>query len=281
MASRDTTKLAMYGDYEVGKTMQIKHLIHAYGAEKVIILNADAGLSSINSHLEGVEVVRVGSRDDMRRAYCDIFGSDIYPDGSPCAKKYVQFNEPGCWIVQDGVSRIFEWIENDNKRLAEAVYVAVLAEKKVDPLLAKYRTCVTESDRYDQQKVYGFIGRDIEDYCSAWIKSAANTYWTFMEALTGHNGRNRCKPLGPSIPGRMGLDSVMRSMDFIFRMYWEGERCFVRTRATDEFLARRRNDIDAGDAIPDVIENFNVAEFAMAHGAQPKETANVVGPEVR
>ena len=262
MSGRDTIKVGIYSDYECGKTREIAKLIQAYGAKQVLVLDADGGLSSIWSHLTDVEVRRVTSLADVRRAYCDIFGSEIYPDGTPCQKLLAHYNSPDCWICFDGVSRAFEWIENDNKRFAEQVFVAVLADRKIDPVLAKYRTCVTENDRFDQQKVYGFIGRDIEDFNSAWIKCKANLYWTFMEMNTGYRNRERTKPLGPSVPGKVGLDSVMRSLDFIFRMYWESERCYVRTRATDEYLARRRNDIDAGEEIPDVIENFNIAQFA-------------------
>ena len=48
-AFKETVKVAAYGPYGSRKTLQIGHLIEMAGADKVAIISAESGLSTITS----------------------------------------------------------------------------------------------------------------------------------------------------------------------------------------------------------------------------------------
>jgi len=243
----ETLKIAAYGEYDTRKTLQIGHLIEAFGPQKVFIASVEAGLGTIRSLLLQDQVRVVASYDEFRGAW---------------AWAAERANTPDTWFVIDGGSRLMHWIANDLFEKANKTLEAVLREKLPKDLVP-YMKFITDGNRIDGGKVYFEVALQIERLLSSLIRMGGNLYVTFLEDLTETNPLTRVKkpPYGPDVPGKRGLKAILSTFDYVIRLKQGKVGSMAVTGADDQSLARTREDGRAGVVIPDTIPNFNLADF--------------------
>lgn len=242
----ETLKIAAYGEYDTRKTLQIGHLIEAFGSERVFIASAEAGLGTIRSLVMPERVFTVNSLDDFRNAWA--WGAE-------------RAASPDTWFVVDGGSRLMHWIANDLFEKANKAVEAMLRDKLTKDLIPFVR--FTSDNRVDGQKVYLEVALQIERLLGSLIRMGGNLYVTFLEDMTETNPVTRVRkpPYGPDIPGRRGLKAVMSTFDYVLRLKPGKSGALAITGGDDQSLARTREDGRAGVVIPDTIPNFNLADF--------------------
>jgi len=183
----ETLKIAAYGEYDTRKTLQIGHLIEAFGPQKVFIASVEAGLGTIRSLLVQDQIKVVASYDDFRAAW---------------AWAAERANKPDTWFVIDGGSRLMHWVANDLFERANKTLEAVLREKLPKDLIPFMRF-ITDNNRVDGQKVYLEVALQIERLLSSLIRMGGNLYVTFLEDMTETNPLTRVRkpPYGPMCRG--------------------------------------------------------------------------------
>lgn len=247
-AFQETTKVCLYAPWGGRKTLQIGYLIEAFGAENVMVVNAERGLNTIKSKLTVPgNVLTVPSLRDLRANFPKV---QAFADG------------PHKYVCLDGASRVVSWMANEQLNGADRFYEAM---KKNEP----QRTDDLQFGRFIQKgeinsmAVYNRVGRDSETLWNAWVGLNANVYVNFLEELTGSTNFEKTFPYGPDVPGKVGLTVVMSTFDYIGRLTYDNGRLIGAFDPTQKhkYLAKVRDERDAGIVIPAEIPDFNLAEF--------------------
>ncbi len=260
-------KFCGYGPYESGKTDLIHGLVKHAGAENVCVVSAEGGLGTIDSLLPKIHVERVRNLDEVRAAVVSLREGELS-----------RYNRKDAWVVYDGCTRILNWIGDSIQRLAEAGYLRKLQGGKAKPEHGRFASCISGADNFDSMRVFMFIGRDIESFLEEQVCLDANVYANFLMKLTRTIDRRPLKPWGPDCPGKMGIDAIMGSFDFVFPI---GPRIVGGERKTvckinpdpDEYLARKRLDRFTHDPLPDEIVGFDLGKFCAFLRGNNKEVA--------
>jgi len=243
----DTTKVACYGEYGSLKTLQIGHLISAFGAENVGIVSVERGLGTIRSLIQSDNIYPATTLEDLRGAWA-------------WADK--KFNAADKWVCIDGGTRMMQLLANDQFAGVDRVFERKAKGLDIRAADVPYTRFLNDDGVIDAQKVYGRIGRDSEIILGSWLRLKSNLYVNYLQDLTGSNKREKTYPFGPDVPGRVGLRAVMSSFDYVLHLGLDDSgKLVARTRATPMYLARTREDRNAGITIAPEIVNFNLAGF--------------------
>lgn len=254
----ETLKVALYASFGGRKTLQIGHLIEAFGAENVLVISAERGLGTIRSTVLESQVIPVNNLAGLRDAF----------------QKASEFAKPDRWVCIDGMSQVMSWLANEQLTGAERYY-DLKARNQVIPVNdLPFGRFMSDKGAIDSMRIYQRIGRDSENLLNAWITLPCNLYVNYLEEKIGSSGYERTLPYGPDVPGKVGLREVMSSFDFVGRLYYQDGKLnagFDPT-AAHHYLARTRDDRRVVE-VPAVIEDFNLAEFVKL--VKGEATANV------
>ena len=121
-------KVAIYADYEAGKTDLIHGLVDHAGAENVCVVSAEGGLGTIESLIPKIHVERVGNLDEVMTTCRSLRDGELS-----------KFNRNDAYVCWDGTTRVLNWIGDNNLRRAEDCYERILDGKKIKPENGKYR----------------------------------------------------------------------------------------------------------------------------------------------
>ncbi len=246
--SLNHVKIAAFGRWSSRKTLQIASLIERFGADKVVVVNADKGIGPIGSVAK--HIVEANSLEDLRRAYQDV--SRLIKD------------KDDSWLCLDGMTRIMNWIADEAIGGADE-YAEQLAlgtpHAGIETRLKPYRRFVTNDGGVDMMRIYGLIGTDSKNLLGAWLRLNCNLYSTYLEDMTS-NGRDKVPPYVPDVPGQVGLKAVMSTYDFVIRLTIKSGKCVAQMDPTSQlYLSRTREDQAISGPLPKEIEGFNLAEF--------------------
>lgn len=246
----ETIKVAVYGEYGSHKTLQIRHLINAFGADKVAVISVERGLNTVRSSIKPDNVYVADSLETMRGAWA-------WADKN--------FNAGDKWVCIDGGSRMMQLLANEQFSGAERVFERKAKGLDIRAADVPFSRYLTDKGNIETQQIYGRIGRDAENVLNSWLRLKSNLYVNYLQDLTGSNGREKTYPFGPDVPGRVGLKAVMSSFDFVLHLGLDDAgKLIARTRPTPMYLARTREDRDTGVSIPAEMVNFNLASFVRA-----------------
>lgn len=241
-------KIATYGRWSSRKTLQIATLIERYGADNVIVVNADKGIGSVAS--VATQVLEVNSLDDLRTAWSD-------------ASKLIA-GKPDCWLCLDGMTRVMNMVADEMLGGADE-YAEQLAlgtpHAGMPTRLKPYRRFVTDSGGVDSMRIYGIVGTDSKNLLGAWLRLDCNLYATYLEDQTS-NGREKGPPYVPDVPGNVGLKAVMSTYDYVIRMTIKnGVAVAQLDPSSGLYLSRTREDRTISGELPKEIPDFNLAKF--------------------
>ena len=244
----NSIKIAAYGRWSSRKTLQIASLIDRFGADNVIIVNADKGIGPVASVARNV--VTANSLDELRKAYGEVV-------------KFIK-DKPDSWLCLDGMTRVMNWIADEAlggaDEYAEQIALGV-PHAGIETRLKPYRRFVTDSGTVDTMRIYGLIGTDSKNLLGAWLRLDCNLYSTYLEDQTS-NGREKGPPYVPDVPGQVGLKAVMSTYDFVIRLTIKGGKCVAQMDPTSQlYLSRTREDQTVSGPLPKEIEDFNLAAF--------------------
>lgn len=251
----ETCKVALYGASGSRKTLQIGSLIKEYGAENVGIISCEYGLSTIKSLVKTDHVYvaqRLAALDDkdtatMRHAW-------------EWAKKQ-QYK----WLCIDGGSRVLEWIQQDifggAQRALEMVMNGI-GKRELPSPVRRYGAYVTKDDDLNTQQMWIRVGFESTRLFDSFISLGSNLYFTFWEEQTSLDQYKKGPPWKPDTPGKGSFGAIKGAFDFIGRLVNEGEQSSAIFANSGVQYGKRRDDRDAGIIVPDVIKEFNLAEFA-------------------
>lgn len=244
---QDTIKCALYADWGGRKTLQIAYLIEAFGAENVLVVNAERGLNTIKSYLTvPANILVVPSLKELRANFGKVQAFATGPD------KY---------ICLDGGSRVVQWMANEQLNGADRYYENMKKNMPVLPDDLQYGRFIQKGE-INSMAVYNRVGRDSETLWNAWVGLNANVYVNFLEEKVGTTGFEKTFPYGPDVPGKVGLSAVMSVFDFVGRLtYSEGKLVGGFDVTSMLYMAKVRDDQHAGIKVPPQIEDFNLAEF--------------------
>lgn len=252
--TNQSLKICGYGKYGAKKTLQAGHLIEEFGAANVLVVSADAGLATIESRLTAPgNVIAVSSMSDLRA----------------CHKRMAAMTRDQ-WVVIDGGSEIHGWVASDEFEGVDRYYELSstgASRTQIPAEVRQYGRFITSGGDIDSQKVYGEIGRVCKRMLSSWKALTANVYVTYLEDMTGTNDRRmKVLPYGPDVPGKLALNAIMSSFDYVLRLHYN-DKGLLRAGADPasfEYLARTRNDVAAGIIIPKVMAGKDNTDFNLA-----------------
>lgn len=258
----ETLKVALYGKFGSRKTLQIGHLIDAFGAENVLIINAERGLNTIRSRVtDSKQVISANNLDELREAFAP-------------AKEWAQANPSG-WVCVDGMSQVTEWLANEQLSGAERFYDYKARNQTVPTKDAVFGRYLSKEGAIDTMRIYGRIGRESENLLGAFISLPCNLYVNYLEEKTGTSGYERTIPYGPDVPGKVGLTAVMSSFDFIGRLTYANDGSLVGQfdSRSNVYMARTREDRTVVE-VPAEIPNFRLDEFVKLVKGETSESNN-------
>ena len=252
--------MALYAKFGGRKTLQIAHLIDEFGADNVLVVNAERGLSTIKSKLTvQANVLTVPSLAELRAAFPKVVAFATGPD------KYV---------CLDGGSRVVSWMANEQLNGADRYYEAMKKGLQIPPNDLQYGRFIQKGE-INSMAVYNRVGRDSETIWNAWVGLNANVYVNFLEELVGSSGFEKTFPYGPDVPGKVGLSAVMSIFDVVGRLTYTDDTLIGQFDPTEySYMAKVRDDRNAGIVIPREIPNFNLAtliKLLRGEGAVKKE----------
>lgn len=262
----ETFKGAAYAETGGKKTLQIGHLIEAFGAENVGILSCERGLSTINSLLDERYIYRVDSIDDLRAgwAWANEKG----------------FNTPDKWVCVDGGSRVLDWVQQEifgGAQKALEIMLGGVGRRELDAKLRKYATFVTKEEDLNNQQMWIRTGFECSRLLDSFVKLGSNMYWTFWKEMTSLDQYRKGPPAIPDTPGKGALGAVKGAFDFIFHLVPSGEGVtahFRNTPGNNSYYGKTRDDWRGGIKVPDSINNFNLASFVqLVQGKQNTEAS--------
>ena len=257
--ANEAAKVLGYGKTGSGKTEQIRSLIKAFGPENVVILSAEAGLSTIASAVKPSMVHDVTDMDTLRSGW---------------ALVNEKFNRPDAWCVVDGASRIMQYVSDAEFKGAYDMQKAYLGGTKPKDMVASMREFaryLTEGDKVDTRAIYVTIGRTARLTIKKFLELKCCQYWNCLEEQTYVNQFEKGFPWRPDAPGSTS-PALVEAFDWVFRLTRsDGGPCMASTDPTSRmYTAKRRLDIATGLTIPDDITDFNLASF---YGAIKPATA--------
>lgn len=262
-AFEENIKLALYARWGGKKTLQIAHLIDEFGAENVLVVNAERGLRTIESKLTVRENVIVAANlADLRAAF-------------PRVQEFA--TGPSRFICLDGGSRVVTWMANEQLNGADRYYEATKKGMPVPASDLQYGRFMQKGE-INSMAVYNKVGRDSETLWNAWVSLNANIYVNFLEEKTGQSGFEKTFPYGPDVPGKVGLDVVMSTFDFVARLYTDEQGRLVAgfDPAEYTYMSKKRDDHSRA-VLPDRIVDFNLAKFVrMVRGEEAVDEKTVV-----
>lgn len=245
---QETAKIALYAPWGGRKTLQIAHLIDAFGAENVLVVNCERGLKTIESKLTVKENVIVAPNLAKLR---EVFGKSVVPFATG----------PDKYICLDGASTVVAWIANEQLNGADRYYEAMKRNMPIAPNDLQYGRFMQKGE-INSMAIYNRVGRDSETLWNAWVSLNANVYVNFREEMTGSTGFEKTYPYGPDVPGKVGLSAAMSIFDFVGRLTYEEGQLIGGFDVTSRlYMAKTRNDQNAGVFIPPELVPFNLAEF--------------------
>lgn len=259
----ETLKCAAYGATSSRKTLQIGHLIEAYGAENVGVISCERGLNTIRSLTDERYIFTAEDRDGLREAW---------------AWAREKFPSPDQWVCVDGGSRALQWIHNDIFGLTQKAYEAIIGGKPkrdLDLSLRPYAAFVTGNDEMNTQGMWIRVGSDAERLLNSFVRLPSNMYWTFWEEQTNVDQYRKGVPWRPDTPGNGALTAVKGTFDFIFRLVSEGDTStaiFRNPVGNNENYGKTRDDWRGGVKIPDRITDFNLATLVSLINANTTKT---------
>lgn len=245
---QENAKVALYAPWGGRKTLQIGYLIEAFGAENVMVVNAERGLNTIGSKLTVPDnVLTVPNLTELRANFGKV---QAFADG------------PHKYVCLDGASRVVSWMANEQLNGADRFYEAMKKNLPQRPDDIQYGRFIQKGE-INSMAIYNRVGRDSETLWNAWVGLNANVYVNFLEELTGTTGFEKTFPYGPDVPGKVGLTVVMSTFDYVGRLTFDQGRLVAGFDPTEKhiYLAKVRNDRDGGIIIPPTIPDFNLAEF--------------------
>ena len=257
--ANEAAKVLGYGKTGSGKTEQIRSLIRAFGPENVVILSAEAGLSTIASAVKPSMVHDVTDMDTLRSGW---------------ALVNEKFNRPDAWCVVDGASRIMQYVSDAEFKGAYDMYREYLGGSKIKDMTLKLREFaryLTDKEKIDTMAIYVTIGRNARLLIQKFLELKCNQYWNAFEQETYNGQYDKGIPWKPEAPGQTS-QALVEAFDWVFRFERkDGGSCTAYTDTTSKvYTAKRRLDIATGLTIPDDITDFNLASF---YGAIKPATA--------
>ena len=269
MAYQETSKIALFGANQSGKTLQIGNLIRAFGAENVGIVSCEDGLKTVASVVAKEHIYECNSITDLRAAF------------DWAAKKYVGADK---WVCVDGGTRAMQWIAGEVWAGADACYEALALgtnRANLPVAIRPYLRFITGQGEIDGQRQWIQIGRDIDFTLNRWVKLPANLYMTFWEDETSQDQYRKGPPWQVDCPGKAGRDAVYGAFDFVLRLTRDGERVVAKHDPTRKLIrSKTRDDWQGGIKVPTEIKDFNLATFVsemlhkQANAVQLKEVVN-------
>ena len=249
----ETTKIALFGAFSTGKTLQIRSLIEKYGAENVGIVSCEHGLGTIESSLQGV-----GTRTPTNLAE--------FKD----AWKWAQDNYSGRdkWVCIDGGTRVLQWGSNDILQGTDEAFIRLATgtpRNELSLALKPYLRYISNDGNIDSRKQWMSIAYDSDHEMNRWVKLECNHYWTFWEDETWINENKKGVPWQVDAPGRGSRLAIYGTFDFILRLTRKGPQgeTIVATHDPSGMVVKSKTRDDWKWAkVPLVQENFNLAEFA-------------------
>lgn len=252
----ETLKIALYGPFGSRKTLQIGHLIEAFGAENVLVISMERGLGTIRSVVVESQVVPVNNLNELRQAFT----------------KAAEFAKPDRWVCLDGMSQGMSWLANEQLTGAERYYDAKAKSQTIPVSDLPFGRFMSDKGAIDSMRIYQRIGRDSENLLNAWITLPCHLYVNYLEEKTGSSGYERIPPYGPDVPGKVGLREIMSSFDFVGRLTYDesgGLKAGFDPTVPHHYLARTRDDWRVVK-VPREIKDFNIAEFVkLVRGEKP------------
>lgn len=262
----ETFKGAGYAETGGKKTLQIGHLIEAFGAENVGILSCERGLSTINSLLDERYIFRVDSIDDLRQGYA--------------WAKENGFNTPDKWVCVDGGSRVLDWVQQEifgGAQLALETILSGTSRRELDAKVRKYAPFVTKEEDLNNQQMWIRTGFECSRLLDSFVKLGSNMYWTFWKEMTSLDQYRKGPPAIPDTPGKGALGAVKGAFDFIFHLVPNGETVTAHFRnppGNNSYYGKTRDDWRGGIKVPDSIPDFNLASFVqLVQGKQRTEAS--------
>lgn len=255
-AFEENVKVALYAKNGGKKTLQIGHLIEEFGAENVMVVNAERGLRTISSKLT--------IKDNI------IVAPDLATLRASFPRVQAFATGPDKFVCLDGGSRVVQWMANEQLNGADRYYEAMKKGQTISPADVQYGRFMQKGE-INTMAVYNKVGRDSETLWNAWVGLNANVYANFWEEMVGSSGFEKTYPFGPDVPGKVGLAAVMSTFDFIGRLYTNDQGVLIGgfDPASYMYMSKKRDD-RAQVTLPDEIPDFNLAKFVrMVRGEAP------------
>ena len=281
----DPLKICLYGEYGRRKTEQAGRLIDLVGGANVLIVEADQGLATIRSKLNGVTKVRPvchriydpGDRGKFL-SFVDAYDKEI----TPWAVKH-----PSGWVITDGATDIHNWIKNEQFEFFERYWQEKCTQGEAAPWLRPFSRFITNKDEANTQLLYEKVGRDSQGFVVAMRALPCHWLALYREDLCGKGERpgEKVRPYGPDVPGKVGLEAVMSAFDIVGRLWYQncpgskatpcklggdkvvdGRHTLPHLTAgfdptTRDYMARVRQDLEAGNVIPPTVVDFDLARL--------------------
>lgn len=250
---KETLKLAAYAATGGRKTLQIGHLIEAFGAENVGIISCEHGLNTIKSLVDDRYVFRADTRADMRGAWA-------------WAKEH-EFTTPNKWLCVDGGTRALNWIQQEIFGGAQAALEQIIngvSKRDLPANLRPFGSYIIKDSELNGQQMWWQTGEQCDRMLDSFIKLGCNMYWTFWERLTSIDQYTKGPPMKADTPGTGAFSAVKETFDFIFRLVAEGETATAHFRnppGNNSNYGKVRDDWRGGIKVPDSIPDFNLASF--------------------
>ena len=247
---QETTKIALFGANQSGKTLQIGNLIRAFGAENVGIVSCEDGLKTVASVVSKEHIFECNGIKDLWAAY------------EWAAKNYAG---PDKWVCMDGGTRAMQWIAGEVWAGSDGCYEAMAlgtSRTNLAKELKPYLRFITAQGDIDGQRQWIQIGRDIDFQLNRWVKLPSNLYATFWEIESSVDQYRKGPPWQVDCPGTAGRDAIYGSFDYILRLTRDGERVVAKHDPTRKLIrSKTRDDWQGGIKVPTEMKDFNLATF--------------------
>lgn len=266
-AFTETCKVALFGGYGSGKTLQIRSLIEDYGAANVGIVSCEHGLGTIESSLAGV-----GKREPRDLA--------TFKD----AWKWAQDNYSGRdkWVCIDGGTRVLQWGSNDILQGTDEAFIRLATGTErgtLDKALKPYLRYITSDGNIDSRKQWMSIAYDADHEMNRWVKLECNHYWTFWEDETWINENKKGVPWQVDAPGRGSRLAIYGTFDFVLRLTREGpkgETVVATHDPSGRTVKSKTRDDWKWCQVPTEQRDFRLSQFARSIRPKPADVPAVV-----
>lgn len=266
-AYSEGAKVVLYAKWGGKKTLQIASLIEDFGVENVLVVNAEGGLRTIESKLAVKDnIIRVNSLAELQYAF--------RPDG-PIRSFATGLDK---YICLDGGSRVVTWIANEELNGADRFYEQTKKGAPIDANDLQYGRYMQKGE-INSMAVYNKVGRRSETLWNAWVGLNANLYVNFLEEKVGQSGFEKTFPYGPDVPGKVGLDAVMSTFDFVGRLTHREDGTLIgQFDPTNYMYMAKTRDDRSVVTVPGEIANFRLADFIkLVRGERVLEAAKEAG----